>query len=189
MLLFLCLLNNSTKDEIMTSYENDLQYHPYRIRKSKHILPYIYNLKKSVFMKKIFFLLLCLPLISVAQKKQITLDDIYKTGTFRAEFVAGFESEKLDSYLKPENVKDENGKPLSVNDFTLSADKKRVIISINREKIYRHSSKALVYIHDIASQKTTKLDNAKVLHASFSPDGNKLAFVKDNNLFIYDINT
>ena len=61
-------------------------------------------------MRKLLFFFICLPLLSIAQKKQITLDDIYKTNTFRGESVPGFEPEKLDSYLNPDNVKDENGK-------------------------------------------------------------------------------
>ncbi len=38
-------------------------------------------------MRKFFVLLFLLPLLSVAQKKQITLEDIYKKGTFRGEYV------------------------------------------------------------------------------------------------------
>ncbi len=140
-------------------------------------------------MKKLLFLLICLPLFSIAQKKQITLEDIYKSGTFRSESVPGFEPEKLDSFLNADDVKDEKGEKLSLSDFTLSIDKKRVLISINREKIYRHSSKAIIYLHDILSKKTIKLSDSKILHPSFSPDGTKVAFVKNNNLFIYDINS
>ncbi len=35
----------------------------------------------------------------------------------------------------------------------------------------------------------SKLDNEKVLHPSFSPDGSKIAFVKNNNLYLYDVAT
>ena len=33
------------------------------------------------------------------------------------------------------------------------------------------------------------MNEGKVLHATFSPDGSKVAFVKDNNLYLYDIAT
>jgi hypothetical protein len=41
-------------------------------------------------MRSFLIALLFLPLLSIAQKKQITLEDIYKKSTFQSEFVPGF---------------------------------------------------------------------------------------------------
>ncbi len=139
-------------------------------------------------MRKLFLLLFLLPLIVSAQTKEITLEDIYKKGTFRGEFVPGFAGETMDSLLEASNIK-ENDKKISVSDYTVSADKKRVLIYNNRESIYRHSSKAYSYVYDFASKKLQKLDTAKLMHASFSPDGSKIAYVKDNNLYLFDMTT
>jgi len=46
---------------------------------------------------------------------------------------------------------------------------------------------AIVYAYDIASKKTIKVDEEKVMHATYSPDGSKVAFVKKNNLFYKDL--
>lgn len=137
-------------------------------------------------LRKLFIAFLLLPLAALAQQKQITLEDIYKKGTFRGEFVPGFAGETMDSVLNAANIKD-NDKKLPLSDYEPSDDKKRVLIFTNRESIYRHSSKAYSYVYDFASSKLLKLDTAKVLHASFSPDGSKVAYVKDNNLYVYDI--
>ena len=137
-------------------------------------------------MRKLFLLLFILPLFAAAQTKQITLEDIYKKGTFRGESVPGFAGETMDSVLLAANIK-ENDIKLTVSDYEVSTDKKRVLIFTNRESIYRHSSKAYSYVYDFAAGKLQKLDTSKLLHASFSPDGNKVAYVKDNNLFLYDI--
>lgn len=137
-------------------------------------------------MRKLFFLLLFLPLLSIAQKKQISLEDIYKKGVFRGEPVNGFSGETMDSVLEAANIK-ENGKKISVNDYKASTDKKRVLIFTSRESIYRHSSKAYSYLYDFGNGKLLKLDTAKLLHATFSPDGSRIAYVKDNNLYLYDI--
>jgi len=52
---------------------------------------------------RIFLLaFLLLPLATIAQDKQITLEDLYKKGTFRGEYVPGFEGETMDSMLKAE---------------------------------------------------------------------------------------
>ncbi len=137
-------------------------------------------------LRKLFIAFLLLPLAALAQQKQITLEDIYKKGTFRGEFVPGFAGETMDSVLNAANIKD-NGNKLPLGDYEPSTDKKRVLIFTNRESIYRHSSKAYSYVYDFASSKLLKLDTAKVLHASFSPDGSKVAYVRDNNLYVYDI--
>ena len=64
-------------------------------------------------MHKSFLLLFLLPLFAVAQKKEITLEDIYKKGTFRGEFVtASFAETKKDPEIKAEDLKDETGKSI-----------------------------------------------------------------------------
>jgi dipeptidyl-peptidase 4 len=140
-------------------------------------------------MRKLLLFLLFLPLLTIAQKKQITLEDLYKKGTFRSEFVPGFAEQPLDSLIDPKDVKDETGNQLNTGDYELSGDKKRIIFFNGREPIYRRSSKANLYLYDMATRKTIRLNEGKVLHATFSPDGTKVAYVKDNNLYLYDIAT
>ena len=138
-------------------------------------------------MRKLLLLLVWVPLISLAQKKQITLEDIYKKGTFRTEAVPGFAAESTDSLFDAKSIKDEAGNLISTNDYQLSADKKRILFFNGREYIYRRSSKAAAYVYDVATKKAVSLNKGKVLHATFSPDGNKVAYVYDNNLYVYDI--
>ena len=164
-------------------------------------------------MRKVFLLLLCIPFWANAQTKQITLEDIYRKGTFRPDFVAGFssmkdgryytESDKEGNLLKKsfatgetvgtivakDAVKDELGKVVALSDYEWSDDETKLLVFINRESIYRHSSKAIVYAYDIATKKTIKLDNDKIMHATYSPDGTKVAFVKNNDLFYKNLAT
>src|SRR5688572_19502542 len=140
-------------------------------------------------MRKFFVLLFLVPVLAIAQKKQITLEDIYKKGTFRSEPVAGFAGESIDSFVKASDVKDENGKTLALNDYLLSQDKKRLLVFTGKEAIYRRSSKANVYLHDVIAKKTRKLDSEKIMHPTFSPDGTRIAYVKNNNLYLYDLAT
>lgn len=140
-------------------------------------------------MRKLISVLLLLPLVAVAQKKQITLEDIYKKGTFRGEFIPGFAGADLADLVKPADVKDRNGKQLDLGDYELSSDKKRVLVFSGREPIYRRSSRAYTYLYDINSKKIIQPDTARIMHATFSPDGSKIAYVKDNNLYLYDIAT
>ena len=138
-------------------------------------------------MRRILFVFFFLPLLTIAQKKQITLEDIYKKGTFRGEFVPGFISPESDSLFDPANVVDATGNKIETKDYQISEDKKRVLFFNGRESIYRRSSKSTVYVYDVASKKAVLLNNGKVLHPTFSPDGSKIAYVFDNNLYVYDI--
>lgn len=137
-------------------------------------------------MRGLFLLLFFVPLLTIAQSKKITLDDLYKKGTFRPEQVKGF-SDPEENLFDPKDVKDESGKLLDTRDFRVSADKKRIIFFTGREPIYRRSTKANAYLFDVANKKTIRLNSGKIMHASFSPDGSKLAYVMDNNLYLHDV--
>jgi dipeptidyl-peptidase 4 len=138
-------------------------------------------------MRSLILLLLFIPFLSIAQKKQITLEDLYKKGTFRGEYVPGFTSEDKENLFNPEEVVDEKGKKIDTRDFQASSDGKRIIFFNGREPIYRRSSRSTVYVYDVDSKKTTLLNKGKVLHPTFSPDGTRLAYVFDNNLYIHDL--
>ena len=155
-------------------------------------LPYIYEPKNTHKMRKFLFILFLLPLVATAQKKAITLEDIYKKGTFRGEFVPTvFDGTSEETPLKLDDLKDETGKPFGrpEGEIRNSVNHNLVLLKKGNEQIYRRSSKAFVYLYDQVSKELTKLDNEKVLHPTFSPDGSKIAFVKNNNLVLYDIAT
>ena len=104
-------------------------------------------------MRKLIIALLFVPLLSIAQKKQITLEDIYKSHVFQNAWVADINEINIDSLVNDGDVKDENvrkislrdfvvssdGKRLPVNSYILSDDRKRILISTNKESIYRRS--------------------------------------------------
>ena len=143
-------------------------------------------------MRKLVLFLLIIPLFSVAQKKQISLDDIYKNRTFQGEQVrADFDNAGKDPEIKTDELKDETGKPFGRPGDIIYSSKypNTVLLRKDVEPIYRHSSKALVYLYDAVSKKLTKLDNEKLMHPTLSPDGAKIAFVKNNNLYLFDIAT
>ncbi|MFL5786710.1 MAG: S9 family peptidase [Flavisolibacter sp.] len=137
-------------------------------------------------MKVYLMLLLFVPFLSIAQKKKITLDDIFKKGTFTAERVSPFENKLKDSLFDPSQIVDEKGKKLDTREYIVSPDKKRILFFNGREPIYRRSSKSTVYVYDVAGKKALLLNEGKILHPTFSPDGTKIAYVFNNNLYIYD---
>ncbi len=79
---------------------------------------------------------------------------------------------------------------LRYNDYQLSKDEQKVLFATEMEPIYRRSTRAYYYIYDIADDSFRPLDDGqKQSYATFSPDGSKVAFVRDNNLFFKDLLT
>ena len=77
-----------------------------------------------------------------------------------------------------ENIKQLDG-------YTLSPDGKRMLIQTNTHKIYRRSFTADYYIYTIQSRKLEKLSTGGPQQIpTWSPDGNQIAFVRDNNIFL-----
>jgi len=138
-------------------------------------------------MRNLLALFLLLPLFTLAQNKQITLEDIYKKGTFRGEFAGGFSRTETAKLFDAKDIKDESGKQLNTAGHQLSADGKRILFFDGREPIYRRSSRASTYLYDVATKKVVPLNKGKIMHPSFSPDGSKIAYVFDNNLYMYDV--
>jgi len=83
-----------------------------------------------------------------------------------------------------------NGKAvIRISDYSFNSDETKVLLASEQESIYRHSSKAFYYVYDIASKTISELSpqsNGKQRLAQFSPTENKVAFVRDNNIFIRD---
>jgi|GEM_PF-21034 len=142
------------------------------------------------------FLLLLGGLLSAsllsAQTKPITLEDIYKKGTFRGDFVpVVFDTAAPDKELSLEGVVTADGKPLGQPDETQPSpsDPHLFLLQKGTESIYRRSSKSMIYLYDSVTRKLTLLASEKVLHPSFSPDGSRIAYVLNNNIYVYELAT
>lgn len=168
-------------------------------------------------MKRIYHILILLILVSagvqvMAQSKQLSLNDFFKDGTFRSKGVYGIRSmndgehytvlenggKKIVKYsyktgqpvavlLDLETVEG-NNKVKYISDYQFNADESRLLISTNVSPIYRRSFTADYYLFDFKNKELNPLsENGKQRLATFSPDGLRIAFMRDNNLFIYDI--
>ena len=72
-----------------------------------------------------------------------------------------------------------------VDNYIMSPDGRRILIQTQTKPIYRHSFTAVYYIYDIRNNKLEPLsDGGPQQTPVFSPDGNQIAFVRDNNIFL-----
>jgi len=164
-------------------------------------------------MKKLLTLLLSVFLITsgFAQKKDITLEDLWKNHAFYAAYIGGFKSmndgehystlEQTDEDQEIIKYQFKNGKKVralfnsanfeisKIKGYSFSNDEKQILLKTETEKIYRHSSKSVYYVYNVFTNKLKKFNDDKIMYATFSPIGDKIAYVFENNLYIKDIRT
>ena len=78
--------------------------------------------------------------------------------------------------------------PISIGSYQFNNDESKLLISTEVTKIYRRSSKAINYVYNFKSKELNLLEEGdKQSYATFSPDGSKVGFVRENNLYIKNL--
>lgn len=156
-------------------------------------------------------ILLLFVCFTVFGQQKITIDEIFN-GTFRAKGMDELQSMKLtnqysvlntdqasksmqiDLYdfatLKKVSVlidtKDHKELPM-IDSYTFDSSEKMILLACNTNQIFRHSFTADYYLYNIATKHLKKLFDFQVQEPTFSPDGKKIAYAKENNLYVYDL--
>jgi dipeptidyl-peptidase-4 len=156
----------------------------------------------------VLFLFLC---VSVLAQQKITVEQIYN-GTFRAQgmdelqslknsnqytvlnFDRASRSMQVDLYdfatLKKVatliDTKEHKGLP-AIDGYTFDSNEKSMLLACNSKQIFRRSFTADYYLYQIETKELTKLFDFQIQEPTFSPDGKKIAYARDNNLFVYDV--
>ncbi|CAI4507570.1 CFS_G0023670.mRNA.1.CDS.1 [Saccharomyces cerevisiae] len=77
-----------------------------------------------------------------------------------------------------------NGQNLTVESITASPDLKRLLIRTNSVQNWRHSTFGSYFVYDKSSSSFEEIGNEVAL-AIWSPNSNDIAYVQDNNIYIY----
>ncbi|RZS94956.1 dipeptidyl-peptidase-4 [Cecembia calidifontis] len=159
-----------------------------------------------------YFLVFPFPGNSQAQdKKTVSLEDVFKNNTFSQKSVYGINWMKDGQYYSSLNrglsgpivvkinvatgeeagVLIDGGKlGINFSSYSFNPDETKALIASDVESIYRRSSKAVFHVVDLKTGTAQKLmDGEKIMYATLSPDNDKVAFVKDNNLFVVELAT
>jgi dipeptidyl-peptidase-4 len=76
-----------------------------------------------------------------------------------------------------------------IDDYSVSSDETKVLLLTKTKIIYRHSTVSVFLIYDTITKQIDTLFDGYQEYASFSPDGKKIAFIYDNNLYFKDLIT
>ncbi|MEX2479104.1 MAG: S9 family peptidase [Gracilimonas sp.] len=82
-------------------------------------------------------------------------------------------------------------KPFIIQGYQFSADESKLLIRTDVEQIWRRSTRENYFVYDIDAGELSKLTESdeKQQYAELSPQGDRAAFVRDNNLFWVDLAT
>ena len=145
------------------------------------------------------------------QEKQITLQEIW-SGQFRTQgmealhsmangnqySVLNFDREtrtstidiydyktlkKVKTLLSSANIVEIRG----FFDYSFNADESKIILTTKSQPVFRRSTLGEYYIYDITSKKVTKVSDDLVQEPTLSPDGTKIAYGFENNLYVKDL--
>ncbi len=143
-----------------------------------------------------------------AQTKKITLEKIYRENVFSPKSVRGINSmndgkhytvnnrsTSIDMHTYSDGEKTstlfsakEHDLISSFDNYEFSADEKFILLTTKTEPIYRRSFRAEFYIYNRENSELTPLSNhGKQQLASLSPDNRYVAFVRENNIYLVDI--
>jgi len=81
--------------------------------------------------------------------------------------------------------------PLDVEDYFWSPDHKRLLIFTASERVWRENTRGDYWVLDLASHQLRKLGGdapqSTLMFAKFAPDGGRVAYVRQNDLYVEDV--
>lgn len=171
----------------------------------------------------IIFALLVITLPATAQKKKITLDEIWLRYRYFPQYPNEFRWMKNDQFYSVVTPEEKEGnivgmtidkysitdekkvetlldlakldfgasiKLKDIDSYDFSEDEKKMVLKAKVEPIYRHSTKEICFVWDNENKKLIPLhEGKKISYATFSPDGKKIGYVGENNMYYYDFAT
>lgn len=169
-------------------------------------------------MKKIVFLsvLWIQSFVVFAQQKlPVTVTEVFQKGAFRANYFGGLRwlgngafytsletvgkttfilkhqnpsGNVVDTILNTALLKDTS--LAALEEYSWNSQENLLLLETASEPIYRRSSKSSYFVYDLQTKQLKSIAGGeKCAYATFSPDGNQVAYVRDNNLFVTNLAT
>ena len=86
-----------------------------------------------------------------------------------------------------------SAEPLDVDGYSWSQDKKKLLIFTNSRRVWRRNTRGDYWVLDLVSGKLKRLGGdagpSTLMFAKFSPGAGRVAYVKDNNIYVESLST
>lgn len=166
--------------------------------------------------KPLLFLVFILSTVINAQ--EITVEKIWKQYQFFGKGVDGFRSmkdgihftkrENIDNFeyiavhpfsspndkgqklVKLDDLK-VDGEKVKINDYEFNKDESKILFTTKTESVYRRSFYAVYLVYDLKTKSLVELDTKRSpqMLAEYSPDGSKVSYLFENNLYVQELST
>src|ERR1041384_7271425 len=82
--------------------------------------------------------------------------------------------------------------PLSVEEFSMTGDEQKILIFTESARVWRSNTRGDYWVLDLKANTLKKLGGAgakpsRLMFAKFSPDGQRAAYVRDNNIYVENL--
>lgn len=157
------------------------------------------------------FLVICFINFAPAQQKKISLEELW-SGAFVTENmeaiyplkngkhytvlntdkVTGVVSidkydystlEKLETVVSSQEIPSK----AAFSSYSFSTDESKVLLATEEVPIYRRSKVGIYYIYDLTTKDIIQIADTWIQEPTFSPDGDKVVFANNNNLYLFNI--
>ncbi len=76
-----------------------------------------------------------------------------------------------------------------MSSYTFSADESKVLLATDLTPIYRRSTLGSYFVYDFNDKSLIKIADVGIQEPSLSPDGSKVAYGYENNIYLFDLKT
>jgi len=81
--------------------------------------------------------------------------------------------------------------PLEIDDYVWSDDGRKLLVFTNTKQVWRQNTRGDYWVFEINTKKLTKLGKdaaaSTLMFAKFSPDGTRVGYVRENNLYVENL--
>lgn len=148
----------------------------------------------SVYWVFIFFLP---PLLSLSQSGGIIWakdDNAYYKAEGGSIMEYTMPSQAKSVFVSKEDLKPAGSdRPISIRSFEFTNDNSKVLIYTNTKKVWRQDTRGDYWVFDVKTKALRQIGKIRpassLMFAKFSPDGKKVAYVSDYNLYVEDVAT
>jgi dipeptidyl-peptidase-4 len=155
-----------------------------------------------------YLILLFITISAFSWGQDITVEKIWKEYEFFGGSVDGFRSMQDGNYfsktsktgITKHSFTDTEGSgevlisavdlaKIKMDDYAFNSDETKALITTRTKSIYRRSYSAVHFLYDLKTKEMQALDNSHSPQtlAEYSPDGTKVSYIFENNIYVKDI--